>query len=80
MDEAARRDWFTLEQGKRFSLFYSWDTASDMEQFLHEEWEGFVQLDEEVSRATKSAWAVAVADARVRVRASMLINRWRKIA
>jgi hypothetical protein len=51
-----------------------------MEQFLHEEWEGFVQLDEEVSRATKSAWAVAVADARVRVRASMLINCWRKIA
>jgi hypothetical protein len=79
MDEAARRNWFTLEQGERFSLFYSWDTASGMEQFLHEEWEGFVQLDEEVSRAAKSAWAVADADARVRVRASMLINRWRKI-
>lgn len=79
MHEAARRGWFALEQGERFSLFYSWDTASDMEQFLHEEWDSFVQLDEEVSRAAKSAWAVANADARVRVRANMLINRWRKV-
>jgi hypothetical protein len=79
MDEVARRDWFVLEQGERFSLFYSWDTASDMEEFLREEWDGFVQLDEAVSRETKSAWAVANADARVRVRASMLINRWRKV-
>jgi hypothetical protein len=38
-----------------------------------------VELDEEVSRAAKSAWAVAEADARVRVRVGMLINRWRKV-
>jgi hypothetical protein len=78
MDEAAHRDWFVFEQGERFSLFYSWDTANEMEKFIHEEWDGFVQLDEEVSRAVKSAWAVADADARVRVRASMMVNRWRK--
>ena len=79
MEEAARRKWFALEQGERFSLFYSWDTANDMEQFLREEWDGFVHLDDEVSRDAKSAWAVADADARVRVRASMLINRWKKL-
>ncbi|MGB7873738.1 MAG: hypothetical protein WBL25_05090 [Anaerolineales bacterium] len=78
IDEAARRNWFELEGGELFSLFYSWDTASDMEAFLHEEWDGFVELDESVSRAAKSAWAVAEADARVRVRVDMLINRWRK--
>lgn len=78
MDEVTRRGWFALEQEERFSLFYSWDTANDMEEFVREEWEGFVQLDEEVSRAAKSAWAVANADARVRVRASMIINCWRK--
>ena len=77
-EEAVRREWFTLEGEERFSLFYSWDTASDMEQFLREEWDGFVQLDEEVSRAAKSVWAVANADARVRVRVEMMINRWRK--
>jgi hypothetical protein len=79
MEEAARRKWFALEQGERFSLFYSWDTANDMEQFLREEWDGSVHLDDELSRATKSAWAVADADARVRVRASMIINRWKKL-
>ena len=79
MEEAVRRNWFTLEAGERFSLFYSWDTANDMERFLHEEWDGFVELDEEMGRAAKSAWAIANADARVRVRASMLINRWKKV-
>jgi hypothetical protein len=78
IEEAVRREWFTLEGEERFSLFYSWDTANDMEQFLREEWDGFVQLDEEVSRAAKSVWAVANADARVRVRVEMMINRWRK--
>lgn len=77
--EAARRGWFVLEQGERFSLFYSWDTAKEMEQHLREEWDGFVQLDDDILQATKSAWAVADADARVRVRASMIINRWRRI-
>ena len=33
----------------------------------------------EVSRAAKSAWSVAEADARVRVRAEMMIKRWRKV-
>ena len=78
MEEAARRGWFSLEEGERFSLFYSWDTANDMETFLREEWDGFVELDEDVSRAAKSAWAVAEAEARVRVRAEMLIKRWRR--
>jgi hypothetical protein len=79
IDEVARRNWFKLEQGERFSLFYSWDTANDMEEFLSEEWDGFVQMEEEVSKAAKSAWAVANADARVRVRVEMMIDRWRKV-
>jgi hypothetical protein len=79
IDEAAHRGWFTLEAGERFPLFYSWDTANDMEEFLREEWDGFVTLEEEVGRAAKSAWAVANADARVRVRVDMLINRWKKM-
>lgn len=79
IEEAAHQNWFTLEQGERFSLFYSWDTPNDMEQFLHEEWDGFVQLDEEASQAAKSTWAVANADARVRVRVEMIINCWKKV-
>jgi SAM-dependent methyltransferase len=79
MAEADRRGWFGLEEGDRFSLFYSWDTPREMEEFLREEWGGFASLDEQVIREARSAWAVANADARVRVRASMLINRWRKL-
>jgi len=79
IDEVARRNWFKLEQGEHFSLFYSWDTANEMEEFLNGEWDGFVQLDEEVGQAAKSAWAVANADARVRVRVEMMIDRWRKV-
>ncbi|MGD8402661.1 MAG: hypothetical protein PVJ21_03305 [Anaerolineales bacterium] len=79
IDEAVYRGWFSLEGGERFSLFYSWDTPNDMLDFLREEWDGFVTLDEEVARAAKSTWAVANADARIRVRVDMLINRWRKI-
>lgn len=78
IDVVARRGWFTLESSDRFPLFYSWDTVSEMEEFLHEEWDGFVELDDEVARKAKSAWAVANADARVRVRVDMLINCWRK--
>jgi hypothetical protein len=79
IDEVVRHGWFTPEGGDRFSLFYSWDTANDMETYLHEEWDGFVQLDAKVARAAKSAWAVANADARVRVRVDMLLNCWRKV-
>jgi len=79
IDEAAHRRWFTLEGGERFSLFYSWDTPNDMLEFLSEEWEDFVELGEKVAREAKSAWAVANADARVRVRVDMLINRWQKM-
>jgi hypothetical protein len=78
IDEAARHGWFKLEGGERFSLFYSWDTPNDMLEFLHEEWGDFVILDEKVARKAKSAWAVANADARVRVRVDMLIHLWRK--
>lgn len=78
IEVAAQRGWFRLEGGERFSLFYSWDTPSDMLEFLREDWDGFVHLDEEAGKKAKSAWAVANADARVRVRVSMIINRWRK--
>jgi len=79
INESVYQGWFELEEGIRFSLFYSWDTPNEMLEFLHEEWDGFVHLEEEGSQAAKSAWALANADARVRVRVDMLINRWRKL-
>ena len=80
MRNAETNGWFTRESEAFFPLHYVWDTASDMEKWIDEEWETFIGLDEDVRRATRSAWALGDADSRVRVRAKMLITRWRKMS
>jgi len=75
---AAENGWFVREREEFFPFVYSWDSPKDMEEWIKEEWEGFIGLDEESNRATRSAWALADGDARVQVRINMLITRWRK--
>ena len=85
-DEAANRSvaqaeaqgWFIREQEEFFSYTYSWDTPKEMEEWIEEEWHGFIDLDEDAKRATRSAWALGDADTQVRVKVKMLITRWRK--
>ncbi len=77
---AAQNGWFTREQEDYFSFIYSWDSPKEMEEWIDEEWEGFIGLDEETKQATRSAWALADADARVQVKVNMLITRWRVAA
>ena len=85
-DEAANKSigraeaegWFVREQEEFFPFVYSWDTPKDMDEWIKEEWEGFIALDEESNRAIRSAWTLADGDARVQVRIKMLITRWRK--
>jgi SAM-dependent methyltransferase len=79
MEEAEARGWFRREHEEFFPYFYSWDVPSEMQEFMETEWEGIEKLSEEGLRAAQSAWAVAEADARVRVRVSMMIARWRKL-
>lgn len=74
--EAEARGWFRRGREAFFPLYYVWDTASEMEKWVDEEWEGFIGLDGEARRATRSAWALGDADSRVRVRAKMSIARW----
>lgn len=86
-DEAANRavaesegnKWFVRESGRSFLLTYSWDTASEMEEWIEEEWHDFIALDEETSKATRSAWALGDGDSRVRVNIKMLLTRWKKL-
>ena len=83
-DEAANRAiarasenrWFSGGEQDFFSYCYSWDTPGEMEEWIDTEWEDFVALDEEAKRATRSAWALGDADARVRLQVKMLIARW----
>ena len=75
---AEQNGWFRREEEEFFPFYYLWDSPSEMEEWITDEWEGFIQLDEESKRATRSAWAVGDADSAVRVGVKMLITRWRK--
>jgi len=78
MQEVEERGWFTREQEEFFPFFYSWDTPSEMEEFIAEDWSDFIGLSEDAKKVTRSAWAIADADSRVRVRVKVLIARWKK--
>jgi SAM-dependent methyltransferase len=78
MSEVERRGWFQREQEELYPYFYSWDTPSEMEEFIADDWKDFIGLDEDTRRATRSAWALADGDSRVRIRVEVLIARWRK--
>ena len=77
MREVESRGWFKREQEVLFPFFYSWDTPSEMEEFIAEDWSDFIEMNETAKRATRSAWASAEAEARVQVRVQILITRWR---
>ena len=79
MAEGERRGYFFRERAELFPIHYIWDTASEMEEWIDTEWEGFISLEEETRRATRSAWALGDADSRVRVEVKVLITRWKKL-
>jgi len=78
MREVESRGWFVREREEEFTFFYYWDTPSEMKEYMEEEWKDFEKMEADVYTAVQSAWAVANADARVRVREKMLITRWCK--
>lgn len=78
MINVERNNWFVRERQEFFPLHYVWDTTSEMEEWMDEEWAGFIRLDQEARRVTRSAWALGDADSQVRVRVKMLITRWVK--
>jgi len=76
--QAEKEGWFAREAEEFFLYYYSWDSPSEMEEWVAEEWHDFIQLDEESKQATRSAWALGDADSRVRVGVKMLITSWKK--
>jgi hypothetical protein len=77
MQEVERRGWFERERQEFFPFFYCWDTPSEMEEFIDEEWSDFAVLNEQSKQATRSAWTIGDADSQVRIRTKILITRWR---
>jgi hypothetical protein len=77
--QAAQSGWFVRETEEFFPFYYAWDSPSEMEEWITDEWHDFIQLDEESKQATRSAWALGDADSAVRVGVKMLITRWKKV-
>jgi hypothetical protein len=75
-EQAFENGWFSRDRQEFFSYSYSWDTPGEMEEWIDTEWENFVLMEEETKRATRSAWALGDADARVRLWVKMLIAKW----
>lgn len=76
MREVESRGWFVKEREEEFAFFYYWDAPSEMKEYMEQEWENFEKLEQDVFKVVQSAWAIANADARVRVRMKMLITSW----
>jgi len=79
MKEVETHGWFNREQEEYFPFIYSWDTPSEMEEFIAEDWSDFIALNENAKMATRSGWAIADADSRVQVRVKILITKWKKL-
>jgi hypothetical protein len=79
MKEVEAKGWFERESETFFPIHYVWDTASEMEEWIAEEWENVVKLEDDVRHATRSAWALSDADSQVHVKVKMLITRWKRL-
>src|SRR5690348_2332312 len=44
MNEVEARGWFRREREQIFPFYYSWDTPSEMEEFIAEDWEDVIAL------------------------------------
>ena len=78
--EVQSQGWFVNEREEAFSYFYYWDTPTEVKEFMDEEWAGLDKMDTQLYNKIRSVWAAANADARLRMRVSMHIARWRKQA
>jgi hypothetical protein len=67
------------QQEELFDFRYYWDSPGEAKEYIDEEWEGFVGIEPDVWKGIRHHWALADADARVCVRLSMLITRWKKL-
>jgi hypothetical protein len=78
ISHAEKQNWFIKEREEFFPLYYYWDSPNETQEYLEAEWSNSVTVDEEVWRNVRSMWAVASADARVRIQLRMLIAGWKK--
>ena len=79
IQEGMAQNWYRIEASENFPFFYYWDSPKEMQEYVQEEWEDFARIEEQQWSTIRSMWAVANADARLRIRVKMLITRLQKI-
>jgi len=79
MLQAESQGWFQREREEFFPFFYYWDSPNEMKEYMDDSWSDYLTIDESTWKNIRSKWAVADADARLRIRVKMLITRWKKI-
>ena len=79
MARAEAQKWFAREREEFFPFFYYWDSPNEMKEYIDEDWADFIRIDEDTWKNIRSIWAVANADARLRIRVKMMIRRWKTI-
>jgi hypothetical protein len=77
--EAAMRGWFQKEEEEIFSFFYYWDNPAEMKEFLDSKWPNPPKMSAQEYAEVLRAWAGAKPGARMRVRLSVLMARWRTL-
>ena len=77
MNAADSEFGFQREAEQAVSFFYYWDTPKEMENYIAENWDDVITVDESVWKRLGSSWASAGAEARVRLRMKLLISRYR---
>jgi hypothetical protein len=77
--EGEAQGLFRRDREERFRFHYYWDSPAELQDFVNEEWADWIGIPEDVSASLRSKWAVADADARVRISLNMLITRWKKL-
>ena len=78
MEALATSGGFEREGQETFPLFYYWDTPNEMREYLDEQWDDVIHIEDAVWREIGATWARASGDARVRLRVKMMITRLRK--
>ncbi|MFH1185503.1 MAG: hypothetical protein V1755_10765, partial [Chloroflexota bacterium] len=78
MSDGEKVGLFKRQREEFFPFHYSWDSPNEMQEYVEEEWADSIGVEEAVWTRIRSLWALADADARVRVRLKMLITRWVK--
>jgi len=77
--QAEEQNWFIKEREGFFPFYFYWDSPKEMQAYVEAEWANSVTIEEDEWKNIRSIWAVADADARVRIQMKMLITRWKVV-